>query len=114
MSEEGCPCGLGRTSGTNGGYRANTVQFERTQSNLASRKRRRWISSTAPVPPGTSASACSGRSAGSHAQFLGPLSRHRHEDSMAGAELRAALEQRLAALAIRTEVVEHPEVRRSR
>ncbi|KAF4022111.1 hypothetical protein G4228_014233 [Cervus hanglu yarkandensis] len=28
---------------------------------------------------------------------------------MAGAELRAALEQRLAALAIRTEVVEHPE-----
>ena len=30
MSEEGCPCGLGRTSGTNGGYRANTVQFERT------------------------------------------------------------------------------------
>ena len=33
---------------------------------------------------------------------------------MAGGELRAALEQRLEALAIRTEVVEHPEVRRSR
>lgn len=31
---------------------------------------------------------------------------------MAGGELRAALEQRLDALAIRTEVVEHPEVRR--
>ncbi|EPY88713.1 prolyl-tRNA synthetase associated domain-containing protein 1-like protein [Camelus ferus] len=31
---------------------------------------------------------------------------------MAGGELRAALEQRLSALAIRTEVVEHPEVRR--
>jgi len=31
---------------------------------------------------------------------------------MAGAELRAALEQRLGALAIHTEVVEHPEVRR--
>lgn len=30
---------------------------------------------------------------------------------MAGSELRAALEQRLGALAIRTEVVEHPEVR---
>lgn len=30
---------------------------------------------------------------------------------MAGAGLRAALEQRLGALAIRTEVVEHPEVR---
>lgn len=30
---------------------------------------------------------------------------------MAGLELRAALEQRLSALAIRTEVVEHPEVR---
>ena len=42
------------------------------------------------------------------------LSSRRHEDSMAGAELRPALEQRLAALAIRTEVVEHPEVRRSR
>ncbi|KAJ1078280.1 hypothetical protein K5549_016851, partial [Capra hircus] len=38
----------------------------------------------------------------SHAQFR--VSRRRHEDSMAGAELRAALE------AIRTEVVEHPEV----
>lgn len=37
-----------------------------------------------------------------------------HDSSMAGAELRAALEQRLDALAIRTEVVEHPEVRRSR
>ena len=33
---------------------------------------------------------------------------------MAGAELRAALEQRLDALGIRREVVEHPEVRRSR
>lgn len=31
---------------------------------------------------------------------------------MALPELRAALEQRLGALAIRTEVVEHPEVRR--
>lgn len=31
--------------------------------------------------------------------------------SMDGAELRAALEERLGALAIRTEVVEHPEVR---
>uniref|UniRef100_A0A9L0K4L4 PrdX deacylase domain-containing protein 1 n=1 Tax=Equus asinus TaxID=9793 RepID=A0A9L0K4L4_EQUAS len=31
---------------------------------------------------------------------------------MAGAEMRAELEQRLDALAIRTEVVEHPEVRR--
>lgn len=36
-----------------------------------------------------------------------------HDSSMAGAELRAALEQRLGELAIRTEVVEHPEVRRS-
>lgn len=33
-----------------------------------------------------------------------------HDGSMAGAELRAALEQRLDALGIRTEVVEHPEV----
>lgn len=35
-----------------------------------------------------------------------------HGGGMAGADLRAALEQRLGALAIRTEVVEHPEVRR--
>lgn len=91
--------------------REQTVDVERTRYDLASRKRGRWTSSTAPVPPGTSASACSGRSAGSHAQFR--VSRRRHEGSMAGAELRAALEQRLAALAIRTEVVEHPEVRRS-
>lgn len=33
------------------------------------------------------------------------------EGKMAGSELRAELEQRLGALAIRTEVVEHPEVR---
>ncbi|XP_060043239.1 prolyl-tRNA synthetase associated domain-containing protein 1 isoform X1 [Erinaceus europaeus] len=33
---------------------------------------------------------------------------------MAGVDLRAALEQQLGALAIRTEVVEHPEVRRYR
>ncbi|XP_070284539.1 prolyl-tRNA synthetase associated domain-containing protein 1 [Myotis yumanensis] len=33
-----------------------------------------------------------------------------HDSGMAGAELRAALEQRLDALAIRAEVVEHPEV----
>ncbi|NP_001156926.1 prolyl-tRNA synthetase associated domain-containing protein 1 isoform 1 [Mus musculus] len=31
---------------------------------------------------------------------------------MAGSELRAELEQRLGALAIRTEVVEHPEMTR--
>lgn len=37
-----------------------------------------------------------------------------HDGSMAGAELRAALEQRLDALGIRTEVVEHPEVRHCR
>ncbi|XP_017721213.1 PREDICTED: uncharacterized protein LOC108524650 [Rhinopithecus bieti] len=40
------------------------------------------------------------------------FSAHRHDsDCMAGAELRAALEQRLGALAIHTEVMEHPEVR---
>ncbi|KAL4693756.1 hypothetical protein H8959_013021 [Pygathrix nigripes] len=39
------------------------------------------------------------------------FSAHRHDsDCMAGAELRAALEQRLGALAIHTEVMEHPEV----
>lgn len=35
----------------------------------------------------------------------------RRSRKMAGSELRAALEERLGALAIRTEVVEHPEVR---
>lgn len=35
----------------------------------------------------------------------------RRSRKMAGSELRAALEQKLGALNIRTEVVEHPEVR---
>lgn len=83
MSGEGCPCGLGRTS-------EQTVDVERTRYDLASRKRGRWTSSTAPVPPGTSASACSG---GPREATPSSASRRRHEDSMAGAELRAALEQ---------------------
>lgn len=66
------------------------------------------------VLPGTSARPAARRVGEGHAQFLFRVSSYCHEGSMSGSELRAALEQRLSALAIRTEIVEHPEVRRSR
>ncbi|XP_073867891.1 uncharacterized protein isoform X3 [Macaca fascicularis] len=65
------------------------------------------LPASAEIPPGSSASGSGLRSRGKQCRF----SAHRHDsDCMAGAELRAALEQRLGALAIHTEVVEHPEV----
>ncbi|XP_047638013.1 prolyl-tRNA synthetase associated domain-containing protein 1 [Phacochoerus africanus] len=62
------------------------------------------------VLPGTSARPAARWVGQGHAQFLFRVSSYCHEGSMSGTELRAALEQRLSALAIRTEIVEHPEV----
>ncbi|XP_058407202.1 prolyl-tRNA synthetase associated domain-containing protein 1 [Diceros bicornis minor] len=77
----------------------------------ASGRRRHWTSGAGlSLSRHFRLSFQSARPPEAEATFLATSPAGRHDSSMARAEMRAELEQRLGALGVRTEVVEHPEV----